>query len=821
MPAKGVGGTEFHCRCFINLKINPMKQVIVLLASVCISLQTHAQYSLKGTVTDGENGPLTGAHVQLKNTYYQTVTDNQGNFIFSGIQKGNYELQISFIGFETFHESIGISGDLKINTVLKESAVITDAVIVSAVRASQNTPTTFATISKDEISRQNLAQDLPYLLGNQPSVVTTSDAGTGVGYTSLRIRGSDITRINVTINGIPLNDPESHAVYWVDIPDFASSVNSIQLQRGVGSSTNGAGAFGASMNLETNTAQTRPYGLLSASAGSFGTYRTTFQAGTGLIRDHWYFEGRGSAIGSDGYIDRASSKLNSFYLQGGYSGGKTLIKAIAFGGSEKTYQAWYGIDAFTMKNDRTFNWAGVVYNPDGSMWYYNNQTDNYKQNHYQLHLSHQLSPAITLNLAGHYTYGRGYYEEYNEDQSFADYGLQNLYFGKDSVYQDNTTQYFYHDTLTTTDLIRRRWLDNHYYGGTWSVRSIHEKTDIILGGAWNKYDNARHYGEIIWAEYASNSKPGDRYYDNTGFKTDFNLFLKAGWSPLKALTLYGDLQYRQIIYKTSGIESNLEQVIIDETFHFFNPKFGLSYKTKAGTLYASYGIAHREPIRDDYIDAASGEKPEPETLGNLEAGIRKTGTKLNYSLNYFLMNYHNQLVLTGEINNDGAYIRKNTGKSYRTGIELSGMYLLNTHFILGGNMSLLSGKTNYRAANADGGITEYHHVDISFSPRLVGGLQLRILPVKNLECDWQMKYVSSQFLDNTASKDLSLDAYNTSDLRFSYLLSPQKEGQIEFSLMLNNIFNVQYESNGYVYDNTPYYYPQAGTNFMAGITLRF
>jgi len=798
-----------------------MKQVIVLLAFVCISMQTQAQLTLKGTVTDSKNGPLTGAHVQLKDTYYQTVTDNLGNFVFSGIQKGKYELQVSFIGFETYHESIEIADDLTINPLLKESAVVTDAVIVSAVRASQNTPTTFATISKEEISRQNLVQDLPYLLVNQPSVVATSDAGTGVGYTGLRIRGSDITRINVTINGIPLNDPESHAVYWVDIPDFSSSVNSLQLQRGVGSSTNGAGAFGASMNLETNGAQTRSYGLFSASAGSFGTYRTTFQAGTGLMRDHWYFEGRGSAIGSDGYIDRASSKLNSFYLQGGYSGEKTLIKAIVFGGSEKTYQAWYGNDAFTMKNDRTFNWAGVVYNNDGSVWYYNNQTDNYKQNHYQLHLSHQLAPAITLNLAGHYTYGRGYYEEYNQNQSFADYGLQNLYFGKDSVYEANTIHYFYHDTLTTTDLIRRRWLDNHYYGTTWSVRRKHEKTDIILGGAWNKYDNAKHYGEIIWAEFASNSKPGDRYYNNTGFKTDFNLFLKAGWSPAKALTLYGDLQYRQIIYKTSGIESHLEQVNIDETFHFFNPKFGLSYEIKAGTLYASYGIAHREPIRDDYIDAAPGEKPEPETLGNLEVGLRKSGTDLNYSLNYFLMNYHNQLVLTGEINNDGAYIRKNTGKSYRTGIEFSGAYRLNTHFILAGNMSFLSGKTNYRVVNPDGGITEYSHVDLSFSPRLVGGLQLRVLPVKNLECDWQMKYVGSQFLDNTANKDLSLDAYNTNDLRFSYLWSPQKVGQIEFSLLLNNIFNVLYESNGYVYDNAPYYYPQAGTNFMAGITVKF
>ncbi len=501
-----------------------MKQVIALLVSVCLSAQTYAQYSLRGTVTDNTHQPLAGAQVILKNTYFRTVTDNQGHFQFSGIKRGNYVLLTSFVGFETRQDSVNISGDQNLELALKESAFVTDAVIISAVRATQNTPTTFSTIGKEEIERQNLAQDLPYLLANEPSVVATSDAGTGVGYTGLRIRGSDITRINVTINGIPLNDPESHAVYWVDIPDFASSVNSLQLQRGVGSSTNGAGAFGASMNLETNTIQSKPSAVISAAAGSFGTYRTTFQAGTGLLKNHWYFEGRGSSIGSDGYIDRASSKLNSFFMQGGYTSDKTLVKAVVFGGSEKTYQAWYGIDAATMKTDRTFNWAGAVFNDDGSMWFYNNQTDNYKQNHYQLHLSHQLSKTLSVNLSGHYTYGRGYYEEYAEDQNFSDYGLPNLYFGKDSLFQNNAYQYFYHDTITQTDLIRRRWLDNHYYGTTWSVRSKHDKTEFILGGAWNKYADARHYGEIIWAEYAAGTKPGDTYYDNTGYKTDFNLF---------------------------------------------------------------------------------------------------------------------------------------------------------------------------------------------------------------------------------------------------------------------------------------------------------
>jgi iron complex outermembrane receptor protein len=798
-----------------------MKQVMILLAFVCISWQTFAQYSLKGRVTDSGHEALAGAYIKLKDSYYQTITDNQGNFILSGIKKGDYELQISYIGYEILNYSVSIPGDLTLDFILKESAVVADAVIVSAVRASENTPTTFTTIGKEEISRRNLAQDMPYILDNQPSVVSTSDAGAGIGYTGLRIRGSDITRVNVTINGIPLNDPESHAVYWVDIPDFASSVNSLQLQRGVGSSTNGAGAFGASMNLETNAIQSQSFGVVNASAGSFGTYRTSFQAGTGLIRDHWYFEGRGSAIGSEGYIDRASSRLNSFFLQGGYTDNKTLVKALAFGGNEKTYQAWYGIDPYTLQTERTFNWAGAVFEDDGTIWYYHNQTDNYKQNHYQLHLSHQFSGTTSLNLSGHYTYGRGYYEEYRQDEPFTSYGLKNQYFGLDSVQENSDYRYFYHDSVTTTDLIRRRWLDNHFYGVTWSVRNKREKTEITFGGAFNKYDKARHYGEVIWAEFYGDGKPGKPYYDNTGFKSDFNLFLKTAWSPVRLLTLYGDLQYRRILYHASGMESHLESFLIDEYFNFFSPKLGLSFALKAGTLYASYGIAHREPIRDDYIDAASGEKPEPETLGNLEMGMRKSGTRISYSVNYFLMNYHNQLVLTGEINDDGAYIRKNTGKSYRTGFELSGGYRYSSHIELKGNVSLMTAKTNYRTVNPAGGTTEYRHVDLSFSPRVVGAFEIRLSPVKNLSVTWQLKHVSKQFLDNTGNKNLALDDYTINDLLFSYLPAARKFAQVEFNVMVQNLFHVQYESNGYVYENTPYYYPQAGIHFMGGVSVRF
>ncbi len=798
-----------------------MKQVCILLALWCLVGHSNAQVSLKGTVTGTGGETLIGAHVSLNSNFQQTITDENGAFTLR-VKAGKYRLRITYLGYNPYDQVLMANKDTALAVKLSESAIVSDAVIVSAVRASQNTPTTFSTVSKEDISRSNIAQDMPYILGMEPSVVTTSDAGAGVGYTGMRIRGSDITRINVTINGIPLNDPESHAVYWVDIPDIAGSVHSLQLQRGVGSSTNGAGAFGASMNIETNTFQSEPFGSISLGAGSFNTFKASFQAGTGLVNNHWYFEGRGSRLGSDGYIDRASSDLSSYFLQGGYYDENTLVKAVIFGGKEKTYQAWYGIDEYTMKENRTFNWAGAVFNDDYSIrYYYDNQTDNYNQNHYQLHLSQQLSNALKFNISGHYTTGKGYYEEYQQGDSFEDYGLGNILLGRDSTYNGSGYDYFYRDTITTTDLIRRRWLDNHYYGLTWSLHHKTEKLDVLLGGAWNKYDKAKHRGEIIWATHANHITPDFEYYNNTSFKTDFNVFTKIAWSPVEFFTLYGDIQYRRINYLGKGIESHLEPVDINTSFDFFNPKVGLSYKFAFGTAYVSYSIAHREPIRDDYIDALEGEKPKPEMLGNLELGIRKTENKFQYSINYFLMNYRDQLVLTGEINDDGAYIRRNAGKSYRTGIEIAAGYKPVRLVELEGNVSLSTNKTDYLVPENEGPIHTYENTTISFSPSVVGAGLIRVLPVKNMEIDWNMKYVSRQYLDNTENKNLAIDPYFVNDARISYSIHKENFPEIEFNLLLNNVFDNLYESNGFVYDGTAYYYPQAGFHFMAGINLRW
>ncbi len=797
-----------------------MKQFMLLIVCVLCIMPANAQLVIEGRVTGTREEPLIGAYVFVSNTYYKTMTDDSGSFRIADVKPGIYRLTVSFVGYETADEIVELTEDLHIRIRLVESPVMGEAVVVSAVRASQNSPTTFSTLGKEEITVRNKVQDLPLLLNQMPSVVTTSDAGTGVGYTSLRIRGSDITRINVTINGIPLNDPESHAVYWVDIPDFASSVNSIQVQRGVGSSTNGAGAFGASMNLETGTVSSSPYAKLDLYLGSFGTWKTTFQGGTGLMRDRLYVEGRASAIGSDGYIDRASSALGSYFMQGGYHDHNTLVKAIVFGGNEKTYQAWYGVDRSTLASDRTFNWAGAIYRPDGTIGFYDNQTDNYRQQHFQLHFSRMLKPSVNLGLAAHYTRGKGYYEEYMQDQDFSDYALEPLLFGLDSVLLEDRYQYVYSDTVDQTDLIRRRWLDNHYYGMTWSLRKIASRSDLIFGGSYSRYEKARHFGEIIWAEFASQSGIRHLYYDNMAGKSDLNFYFKASFVPVKNLTLHGDLQFRHISYRVKGTEDYGRPVAILEKFLFLNPKIGLSLDTRFGNIYGSYGMAHREPIRDDYLDAAPGEKPEAEVLGDFECGIRKYASRFTYAVDLFLMSYRNQLILTGAINDDGAYIRKNAGRSYRTGLEVTAGYRLAQMLYLEGNMALMRSGTDNKEPDTAGMMRTYRNVDIAFSPRVTGGLQADINPLKNLQISWQLKFVGSQYLDNTGNRDLMLKKYTVQDAGLKYLLAAGNLGSIEISFQISNLLNAKYESNGYVWNNAPFYYPQAGIHFLGGLSVK-
>ena len=680
----------------------------------------------------------------------------------------------------------------------KDSTNVTqlDDVLVSAVRVTTKTPVSFSNLTKKDFQFRNLGQDVPILMNFMPSVVTTSDAGNGVGYTGIRVRGSDATRVNVTINGIPYNDAEGSGTYFVNLPDFASSVESLQLQRGVGTSTNGAGAFGASLNMLTESYSKKSFGEISNSGGSFNTRKSTVKFSTGLMNDHFEIAGRLSQINSDGYIDRASSNLKSYFLQGTYVGKTTLIKALVFGGKEKTYQSWYGVDAETLAGDRTFNFAGMYTDAFGNTRFYDNQTDNYQQDHYQLHWNEKVSSKWNTNLAVHYTKGKGYYEEYQNNQSFADYGLTPLVV--------NGT------TIDATDLIRQKWLDNDFYGTTFSANYKDNKVDFIFGGAYNQY-NGKHFGKVIWARYASTSELGDHYYDNYGNKNDGNVFAKVNYQLTTKWSLYGDLQYRQVQYQANGVAAGL----VNDTFHFFNPKAGLNYTLNAkNILYFSYARANREPNRTDY----EGGTMKPEKLNDYELGWRFTAEKVKWNTNIYYMAYKDQLILTGNLDAVGNPIRSNSEKSYRLGLEVDATISLSKQVSIRPNVTLSQNKNI--DLNIDG--ASFGNKNIAYSPNVVAGNIFVYQPTNGLQIAVASKFVGDQYLNNIELKEAKLPNYFVNDLNVSYQIYPKSIFKsIVFTGLCNNILSKKYSSNGYMYDIYPYYYPQAGRNFLIGMTLKF
>lgn len=796
-----------------------------------------AQNKVSGFVRDGKTKePLVGATVAFKDINRVVITDDQGYFGLEKLPQASYEAEVRFLGYQTALVTLG-ADVVTIN--LQQDATVTEEVIISATRVSEKIPTTFSNVSKLVIQKQNFGQDLPFLLNWTPSMVTTSDAGTGIGYTGLRIRGSDATRINVTINGIPYNDSESHGVFWVNIPDIATSTQNIQVQRGVGSSTNGAGAFGASINLQTNTRNEKPYADVINSVGSFNTFRHTVGFGTGLINDKFAFDGRLSKITSDGFIDRASSNLQSYYLSGGYYGKKTMVKAVVFGGREITYQSWWGVPESRLNNDiAAMNETAIVegwsaeqtnnlLNSNSrtfNIYTYENQVDNYAQDHYQLHFSNRINDALTLNAALHYTYGRGYYEEFREDDDFSRYGLGDVTIGN--------------ETISSTDIIRRRWLDNDFYGTTYSLQYEKDKLNFILGGAANRYVGD-HFGEIIWAQISS--VPANyRYYFNLGEKNDFNIFWKGTYSFNPKLSGFLDLQYRKIGYEASGRENRQFDFAFDEQYQFFNPKVGLTYQLEEGkSLYASYSVSNREPVRSDFIDAGMGTIPQAENLRNLEVGYRYRKNNFNLNANYYFMDYRDQLVLTGRVNDVGAAIRTNVDKSYRTGVEIETNLRLNSQWQWNANIALSENKIeNFNEVLYDYGanfdeynelVNNYGKTDISFSPSVVAGSTLLYTPVPALEVGLLTKYVGKQYLDNTSNEARKIDAYFVNDLRLTYTWKPASLREVSLSLLANNILDVEYSSNGYTYGffggpteyRQNYFYPQAGRNYMLMLAVRF
>jgi iron complex outermembrane receptor protein len=671
-----------------------------------------------------------------------------------------------------------------------------DEVLVSAIRVTSKTPVSFSNLSKREIQNRNLGQDIPILMNYMPSVVTTSDAGNGVGYTGIRVRGSDATRVNVTINGIPYNDSESHGTFWVNMPDFASSLQSVQLQRGVGTSTNGSGAFGASLNMLTDSYSEKASGEISNSFGSFNTRKHTVKFSTGLLNDHFEIAGRVSTLNSDGYIDRASSDLKSYFLQGTYVGTTTLIKALAFGGNEKTYQSWNGIDGETLLTDRTFNSAGIFTDESGLIRFYDNETDNYQQDHYQLHWNEKLAANWNTNLAFHYTKGKGYYENYKEDADFSSYGLTPI--------TTNGT------IINTTDLIRQKWLDNDFYGTTFSANYKSNKLDFIFGGSYNKYEG-NHFGKVIWARYAGSSELGDRYYDDTATKTDGTAFAKANYQVNDKWSLFGDLQIRNVNYKANSFETG----IVNDTFSFFNPKAGLNYTVNSkNNVYFSYARANREPNRTDY----EGGNVKPEKLNDFELGWRYLSNKVQLNTNFYYMAYKDQLILTGTLDDVGNPIRSNSEKSYRLGLEMDANIEISKEISLRPNVTLSSNKNVDLAVRGQ----YFGTKDISYSPSIIAGNSLIYKPTESLQIIWLQKYVGQQYMNNIELPEAKLADYFINDLNVTYEIKPKSIFKsIVFKGLVNNIFDKKYISNGYMWDTYPYYYPQAGINFLAGITMNF
>lgn len=793
---------------------------------------------LKGVIKDNTSGEfLTGASVQVANTYLVTLSNDKGIYELKKLKEGKYEIHISFIGYETLSQTLVLQNDTNVDFMLVPKSILQEEVLVEATRANSKTPTTFSQVTKDEIAKQNLGQDLPYLLNLQPSVVTTSDAGAGVGYTGIRIRGTDGTRINTTINGIPLNDAESQISYFVDVPDLLSSVDNIQIQRGVGTSTNGAGAFGGSINIETTKLATEAYAAIASSAGSFNTFKNTINIGSGLLKDKFSFDGRLSKVSSDGFIDRGKSELNSYYLSGGYYGKNSTLKFITFSGSEKTYQCWNGVPEAKLNGNATelLDYIERNYlspeqaqnlihssNRTYNSFTYPNQTDNYIQKNYQLHFSHRIKNYWNVNAALHYTNGKGYYEEYKEGQAFSNYNLANAVIGS--------------DTLTTTNLVRQKWLDNDFYGMTYSVNySKNKNFSATLGGAYNIYDGD-HYGKVTWAQYNSNNAFNKRYYNDNGLKKDFNVFIKANYQLGKYLNVYADLQVRNVDYTFEGYN---EKLVLEEQqvkMNFTNPKLGITYFLSSNkSMYLSYAVAHKEPSRDDFVQSSSISQPSPEKLENWEFGYVQKNKRYTYTFNTFYMKYTNQLVLNGEINDVGAYNRTNVNSSYRMGIEWMNTIKIikNLEWAANATWSMNKVKKFYEFVdNYDSSfqvVNEYDNTDIAFSPTWVAGSNLTYTIIKNGTISFVSKYVGKQFLDNTSNTSRSLDAYFVNDLRFNYAVHPKAMKEILFTLALNNIFNEAYESNGYTYNYISggklvvenFYFPQAGFNFMGGVSLKF
>ena len=820
-----------------------MKNLIVLLLINLLIQKAYSQYSLRGIVREkGRLNPVAMVQLGLEGTSHSALSNADGSFEISGVKSGRYYLRAQYPGFFPFRMSVQLKEDQKIDVQLEPKQLLSEEVIVQATRSGSEDPGTRSLVKKEDLEKLNLGQDLPILLQQETSVLATSDAGAGVGYTGITIRGSDATRININLNGIPLNDAESHGLFWVNMPDFASSVNSIQIQRGVGTSSNGTASFGASLNIQTNTLKANPWAETSHSYGSFNTMKNNLQLGTGLVDGRWSAEARISRIASDGFIDRGSSDLRSLFFSGGYYGKKSIVKLVVLDGKEKTYQAWNGIPEAKLRGGRVQQelWAqnnGITNQEDldnlfnsnprsYNFFRYRNQTDNYRQTHYQLFFSHEFSKYWNWNSALHYTKGAGYYEEFRKDDVLKNYSLPLPVSGT--------------DTIRNSDLVRQRWLDNHFFGGTWSLQYQNEKLDVMLGGAANRY-LGDHFGKVIWVKADSPPQKNHQFYFNDAVKQEFNQYIKAGYRIHPKVRLFADVQLRSIAYRFEGLRlDQFSGEVIPENqavnLTFLNPKAGLTFRPDSlQEFWLLYGKSQREPVRDDFTNSTPDSRPKPEVLHNVELGWRFENRRLRTSVNFYHMEYINQLILTGKINDVGAYVRSNVESSYRSGIEMEAVWLLHRKFQLLGNLTLsrnIIRHYDYFTDNYDTGIQEKKHfrnTPISFSPSLIASAGFVYRPVRNVELGLQSKFAGRQYLDNTGDAAKSLDPYQFVNFTGSWQIPLPFLQTLRLNVLVNNLLDQKYETNGYTFGyivngnriTENFYFPQAGRNFLIGLTVGY
>ena len=704
---------------------------------------------------------------------------------------------------------------------------------ILSVRATKTTPVAYSEIAQKDLSKTNTGIDIPFLLSMTPSAISTSDAGTGIGYTSLRIRGTDGTRINVTMNDIPVNDAESHNVFWVNMPDIASSVKDIQIQRGAGTSTNGAGAFGASINLRTSTPTTLPYAKADFSFGSFMTHKESVAAGIGIIADHWSLDMRFSNIGSDGYIERARAGLKSYYMQGAYYGTNSTLRLVAFAGNEETYHAWnYATKEEMQEYGRRYNSCGYMFTDDtGTAHYYDDQTDNYTQQNWQLLFDHSFSKALSMNIGLHYTKGDGYYQEYKNNRKLAEYSLP--------LYTIDGHE------IKKSDLVRKKAMDNHFGGAVFSLSYRNNFISTTLGGGVNRYFG-RHFGQVLWIkDYIGNLAPNHEYYRNNGGKNDMNIYLKADYNAVKGVNVYADLQYRHIGYTIKGYndkwnynDNSLQRLDIDERFDFFNPKAGISWQiNNSNRLFASASVAHKEPTRNNYTDGKLHEHPKAERLIDYELGYTLSKGIFNAGANLYFMDYKNQLVLTGELNEIGEPLTANIPKSFRAGIELTAGVDLVCGFHWNANATFSRNRIkDFTEVLYDDNTYEtweiYHNdVPIAFSPDIVFHNSFSY-EWKGFEASLQSQYVGKQYMSNYGIEEHLLDAYFTTNLRLAYSFKFKGVKNITVGATIYNLFNEEYENNGYAGSgyytdndgnrqryNYAGYAAQAGINAMGHINI--